>query len=94
MPCRITEADDRAEISLAENVMREDMHPADQFEAFRALADKGMPVADIAARFGRTEKTVARTLAAGWRESQDVGQYRKGDISLEAVMAFCDHRRS
>jgi ParB family transcriptional regulator, chromosome partitioning protein len=28
VPCRITEAADAAEISLAENVMREDMHPA------------------------------------------------------------------
>ena len=94
MPCRITEADDPAEISLAENVMREDMHPADQFEAFRALADKGMPVADIAARFGKTENHGHKTLAASERQSQDVGQYRKGDISLEAVMPFCDHRRS
>ena len=41
VPCRITEAADAAEISLAENVVREEMHPADQFEAFRGLADKG-----------------------------------------------------
>ena len=31
----ITEDGNATELSLAENVMREDMHPADQFEAFR-----------------------------------------------------------
>src|ERR1051325_3318077 len=58
VPCRIEDADNAAEISLAENVMREDMHPADQFEAFRVLADKGKSAADIAVRFGKTEAHV------------------------------------
>src|SRR6266853_3690907 len=62
VPCRITEADDATEISLAENVMREDMHPADQFEAFRELADNGEPAADIGARFGRSESHVMKLL--------------------------------
>ena len=35
------EAADATEISLAENVVREDMHPADQFEAFRDLCGQG-----------------------------------------------------
>jgi len=26
------------------------MHPADEFDAFKALIDKGMPTADVAAR--------------------------------------------
>jgi hypothetical protein len=40
--CRLMEADiDAAEIGLAENVVRQPMHPADQFEAFRNLIDKG-----------------------------------------------------
>ena len=74
--------------------MREDMHPAVQFEAFRDLADKGMPVTDIAARFGKTEKHVAKLLRLARVSPKIVKQYRKGDISLEAVMASCDHRRS
>src|SRR5712691_147513 len=49
LPCKIVDDETEAtELSLAENVMREDMHPADQFEALRTLADRRMPVTDIA----------------------------------------------
>jgi hypothetical protein len=41
--CRVLDRDaDAIEIGLAENVVRVAMHPADQFEAFRALVDKGL----------------------------------------------------
>src|ERR1017187_490012 len=33
---------DATEISLAENTVREQMHPADQLDAFRDLSDKGI----------------------------------------------------
>jgi hypothetical protein len=36
------------------------MHPADEFEAFRALVDGGMSETDVAARFGVTETVVSR----------------------------------
>lgn len=54
---------DATGISLAENIMREDMHPVDQYEAFKVLADKGVSVVDIAARFATTETIVKRRLA-------------------------------
>jgi hypothetical protein len=38
------------------------MHPADQFEAFRALIDDGSTPADIAARFGISETAVKQRL--------------------------------
>src|SRR5579863_6425219 len=38
VPCSVIGRDaDATEISLAENVQREAMHPADEFEAFKAL---------------------------------------------------------
>ncbi len=39
IPCRVLDTDsvDVSEASLAENIVRQDMHPADQFEAFYAL---------------------------------------------------------
>ena len=40
-----------AEISLAENVVRVAMHPADQVVAFTKLAEAGQSVSTIAARF-------------------------------------------
>lgn len=63
VPCHLLDgAADAAEISLAENSVREPMHPADEFEAFRSLVDGGMSEADVAARFGVTEAVVSRRL--------------------------------
>jgi hypothetical protein len=47
------------EISLTENAIRCDMHPADQYEAFAKLhGEDGMSAEDIAARFGVTAAVV------------------------------------
>ena len=48
--------------------MRDDMHPADEFEAFRDLVDKGLPTADIAARFGTSETVVRQRVKARPRQ--------------------------
>ena len=53
------------EVSLAENTVRAAMHPADQVEAFRRLADSGSTSATIAARFGVSERTVEKRLRLG-----------------------------
>lgn len=69
IPCHVVDGEaDATEIGLAENTVRVAMHPADQFEAFRELIDKGASVADIAARFGVSEITVTKRLKpAAWR---------------------------
>lgn len=55
LPCHVLDPDTAAtEIGLAENTIREAMHPADQFEAFHAMAEAGHGIEDIAARFGVT----------------------------------------
>ena len=41
------------------------MHPADQVQAFGALGEAGVSVADIAARFGVPERTVEQRLRLG-----------------------------
>ncbi|WP_053080217.1 ParB/Srx family N-terminal domain-containing protein [Methylobacterium variabile] len=41
VPCVVAADADHAELSLAENVVRVAMHPADQFEAWRTLAEQG-----------------------------------------------------
>ncbi len=79
---------DSTEVSLAENVMRLPMHPADKFEAFRDLADKGMAPSDIAARFGTAETMVIKLLKLG-RVSSDVMQaYREERIDHAQIQAF------
>jgi hypothetical protein len=54
VPCQVQDGDDATELSLVETTLREQMHPADEFEAFRNLAGNGTPVEDSAARFGVT----------------------------------------
>jgi len=87
--CHVVERDaDATEIGLAENVVRVAMHPADQFEAFRALVDKGADTADIAVRFGVPETTVARRLKLGRVSPAILDAYRAGELGLEQVQAF------
>jgi ParB family chromosome partitioning protein len=96
VPCQLVADDaDATEISLAENAVRENMHPADEFEAFRDLSDKGMPAADVAARFGVTEAVVSKRLKLARVSPIILAAYRDGKLDLEQVMAFAitdDHK--
>jgi ParB family chromosome partitioning protein len=87
--CKIAGGDiDATELSLAENVMRDEMHPADRFEAFRDLVDKGQSIADIAARFGTNETHVRQLLKLARVSPAVLKAYRAGSLTLEQVMAF------
>lgn len=97
VPCVVRLTDDAHEVSLDENVTREAMHPADQFEAFRALnVEQGMGVEDIAARFGVSAQTVRQRLRLGAVSPRLMQTYRDGDLTLDQLIAFCiteDHAR-
>lgn len=58
VPCEIVPAEKARELSLAENTVREAMHPADQFEAWSRLIAEGQSTGEIAARFGIREELV------------------------------------
>ena len=89
VPCRMIEDIVAAEeVSLAENTVRTAMHPADQVEAFRRLADAGSTAAAIAARFGVSERTVEKRLRLGNAAPVLLEAYRAGEIDLETLMAF------
>ena len=89
VPCRIVAngAID-GELSLAENVVRVAMHPADQVEAFGALALAGATVADIAANFGVSERIVEQRLRLGHAAPELLDAYRENAIDLETLKAF------
>ncbi|SFZ81749.1 chromosome partitioning protein, ParB family [Devosia enhydra] len=95
--CVIDTANDVAEISLDENVTREDLHPADQFERFRELAeDRGWGAEEIAARFGVTAHVVKQRMRLGAVSPKLLQIYRDGDLTLDQLMAFAitdDHAR-
>ena len=89
VPCRIVaNGVVDGEISLAENVVRVAMHPADQVEAFGALALAGATVADIAARFGASERIVEQRLRLGHAAPELLDAYRENAIDLETLKAF------
>jgi ParB family chromosome partitioning protein len=95
--CIVDTANDPHEISLDENVTRENMHPADQFEAFKKLAEeRGLGAEDIAARFGVTPHGVRQRLRLAAVSPKLIQVYRDGGLTLEQLMAFAiteDHVR-
>ena len=97
IPCVVNVCSDAFEISLDENVTREAMHPADQFEAFRTLVEeRGMGVEDIAARFGLSAHTVRQRLRLGAVSPRLMEAYRNDELTLEQLMAFTiaeDHEK-
>lgn len=89
IPCVLVEDNDNAqEISLAENTLREAMHPDDECTAFRALVDTGASIEDIAARFGITTTLVRQRLKLAGVSPKLRQHFRKGDLDLSQMMAF------
>ena len=89
VPCLIAADPELAgELSLAENVIRIAMHPADQVTAFTKLADAGLSVAAIAARFGMSERLVEQRLRLGNAAPELLEAYRADEIDLEVLKAF------
>ncbi|MCL4673213.1 MAG: ParB N-terminal domain-containing protein [Sphingomonadaceae bacterium] len=96
VPCVVREAGIAEEDSLAENVMREGLHPLDQFRAFSALIEAGLSEDDIAARFFVSVSTVRQRLRLASVAPSLLEIYGEEDMTLEQLMAFTvnnDHAR-
>jgi len=96
VPCKIAANGNASELSLAENVVRVAMHPADQAVAFAGLVRSGVTVAAIAARFGVSERTVEQRLRLGNAAPELIDAYRAEAIDLDTLKAFAvttDHER-
>lgn len=77
------------ELSLAENVQRQDMHPADCVRAFTALRDEGrLSAAEIALRFGYSEGYVGKLLRLGCLAPMLLDEFADGQMSLETAQAL------
>ncbi|MCX7310208.1 MAG: ParB/RepB/Spo0J family partition protein [Alphaproteobacteria bacterium] len=85
------------EVSLAANLGRVDMHPADTFEAFRHLAeDEGAAPEAIGTRFGYAVSTVRGFLKLANVSPRLMKAFRKDEIALEQIKALAitdDHKR-
>ena len=89
VPCKMKpDGVEPREISLAENVGRCAMHPADQVVAFSELTAAGQSVSSIATRFGLTERLVEQRLRLGNAAPELLDAYRADKIDLEVLKAF------
>lgn len=90
IPVTVCDGDDdeAREISLAENVIREPMHPVDQYEAFSRQADAGRSPVEIASRFGVAERLVRQRIALGALHPDIRAAWRAGTIRSDAAEAF------
>ncbi|MCI4185546.1 ParB/RepB/Spo0J family partition protein [Dickeya dianthicola] len=88
VPCLLVADGTARTASLTENVQREVMHPADQFEAFAALVTEGRPIEDIAADFSVTPLVVQRRLKLANVSPRLMADYRADALTLDQLMAL------
>lgn len=88
VPCLLVADGTARTASLTENVQREAMHPADQFEAFAALVAEGRSIEDIAADFSVSPLVVQRRLKLANVSPRLLADYRAEAVSLDQLMAL------
>jgi ParB family chromosome partitioning protein len=88
IPCRVVDGSGSTEASLAENAVREQMHPADEFDAFKKMIDEGSGVEEVAARFGLATTAVRQRLKLANVSPALMALYRAGEINLDQMMAL------
>lgn len=86
--CRQYESTHAVALSLAENSGREEMHPADQMEAFKRLVDDGLTVAQVAGRFGVSPLTVEKRLKLARLSPRFLAMFRESAIDSDQLMAL------
>lgn len=97
-PCIVNRSDQTSmeDDSLAENIHRENLHPLDQFRAFKTLSEQGLDVEEIAARYFVSPSTVRQRLKLANVSPKLLDLYEQDEIRLEQIMAFSiseDHAR-
>ncbi|MFB9342863.1 ParB/RepB/Spo0J family partition protein [Aminobacter aganoensis] len=98
VPCVVnrSERTSMEDDSLAENVHRENLHPLDQYRAFKILSDQGKDVEEIAARYFVSTHTVKQRLKLATVSPKLLDLYEQEEISLDQLQAFSvsdDHAR-
>ena len=105
IPCHIIASDDGLEASLAENLQKIAMNPADEVEAFAAIItaggagtnsradvnDTATRIANCARRFGRTENYVRQRLRLASLAPEILDALRAGKITIESARAYAGH---
>lgn len=96
IPCIVKTSGSEVSDSLAENSQRENLHPLDEFLAYKAMADTGLSDQHIAASHRVTVAYVRQRLRLSAASPVLLAAYRDQEIDLDQLMAYClvdDHAR-
>lgn len=89
IPCVPNDRQIAAQISLAENTQREQLHPLDEFRACASMQSKGKSEEDIADALRMPLKTVKQRLRMANASPTILKAFADGKIKLPTLMAFC-----
>ena len=100
VPVIVIGRENATEASLAENMQKVAMNPADEVEAFAAIiqsySDNGIIderecIANCSRRFGVTERYVRQRLALAALAPEILAALREGEITITAATAYATH---
>jgi ParB/RepB/Spo0J family partition protein len=85
VPCTLVKTANRAQLALSENIMRQAMHPVDEYRAFAKMKLEGLSLRKIAKHFSINERTVRQRLALGKIIPEWLDLWRKDKVEEEAA---------
>ncbi|MCH6484282.1 ParB/RepB/Spo0J family partition protein [Pseudoxanthomonas sp. LH2527] len=88
VPCHVVEAERGTEAGLTANLMRQAMHPADEFVAFQQLVAEGKAIGEIAVRFGKTARHIEQRLRLANVRPDLFEIYRAGGMNIDQLTAL------
>lgn len=90
VPVAVIEAarEEQAEISLIENVIRQQMTVADEIRAYKFFINEGSDLDAIAKRFGRTRRAVEGRLRLADLAEPIFAALERGEITLDVAKAY------
>lgn len=96
VPCDVEESKEKAGLHSAATFVRADMHPAEEFLAYKALFDQGLDEGEIAAACAVATPRVRQLLRLRGVAPEIIDAFKAGKLPLDVVEAFSitdDHRR-
>lgn len=88
VPCHVVESERGTEAGLTANLMRQAMHPADEFVAFQQLVTEGKAIDEIALRFGKTPRHIEQRLRLANVRPGLFEIYRAGGMNIDQLTAL------
>lgn len=91
IPCNVVEREQALEAGLTANIIRQAMHPADEFAAFQQLfREQGKSIEEIAERFGKPEVYIRQRLKLANVAPEFFEMFRTGEsrMTLDHLMAL------